>query len=96
MLGPNPFPFPAKTLKSSHDISINAQARRKIFSERQTSKSREEHIQTWRKVTKKIVVAKKVVKDRKRMKRMWKDSYAGMCNRAIVLDEVRKIFSIAD
>ena len=28
-------------------------------------------------------------------KRMWKDSYAGMCNRAIVLDEVREIFFIA-
>ena len=91
----NPLPYPSKTLKSSQDISINAQVRRQIFSERQKSKSRDEHIQTWRKVTKKLVVAKKVVDDRKKMKRMWKDSYAGMCNRAIVLDEVREIFFIA-
>ena len=90
-MGSNPLSYPSKILKSPQDItSSNAQVRREMFrKERQkSSRSREEHIQTWRKVTKKLVVAKKVTGDRKKMKRMWKDSYTGMCNRARVLDEV--------
>ena len=67
----------------------SAQARREIFQNRggqkSSAKSRDEHIQTWQKVTKKLVVAKKVIGERKKMKRMWKENYTGMCNRAIVL-----------
>lgn len=94
--GSNPLTYPSKTLKSNQDIvspnilsPASAQARREIFQNRggqkSSAKSRDEHIQTWQKVTKKLVVAKKVIGERKKMKRMWKDNYTGMCNRAIVL-----------
>ena len=94
--GSNPLTYPSKTLKSNQDIvspnilsPTSAQARREIFQNRggqkSSAKSRDEHIQTWQKVTKKLVVAKKVIGERKKMKRMWKDNYTGMCNRAIVL-----------
>ena len=94
--GSNPLTYPSKTLKSNQDIvspnilsPTSAQARREIFQNRggqkSSAKSRDEHIQTWQKVTKKLVVAKKVIGERKKMKRMWKENYTGMCNRAIVL-----------
>ena len=94
--GSNPLTYASKTLKSNQDIvspnilfPTNAQARREIFQNRggqkSSAKSRDEHIQTWQKVTKKLVVAKKVIGERKKMKRMWKENYTGMCNRAIVL-----------
>ena len=91
-----PLTYPSKTLKSNQDIVSpnilslpSAQVRREIFQNRggqkSSFKSRDEHIQTWQKVTKKLVVAKKVIGERKKMKRMWKENYTGMCNRAIVL-----------
>lgn len=51
----------------------------------------EENTETWRKLSKQMVICKKLIKDQERkkhLKKMWKKNYAGMCNRAIVLDKV--------
>ena len=53
--------------------------------------SREETIHSWHRIVGKMSIAKKVmasVEHKKNLKKMWKQSYAGMCNRAIVLDKV--------
>ena len=51
----------------------------------------EENMQTWKKLTKKLIISKQLIKEqdqKKQLKKMWKENYAGMCNRALVLDQV--------
>ena len=75
---------------SSSYQSAAAQSKREHFNSSR-SKSREETIHSWHRIVTKMSIAKKVmasVEHKKNLKKMWKQSYAGMCNRAIVLDKV--------
>ena len=48
-------------------------------------------MRSWHRIVGKMNIAKKIVasaEHKKNLKKMWKQSYAGMCNRAIVLDKV--------
>ena len=68
----------------------NAVSKREAYTASR-SKSREETIHSWHRIVGKMSIAKKVmasVEHKKNLKKMWKQSYAGMCNRAIVLDKV--------
>ena len=93
-----PLSIPSKALKAScSDLSnvgtvepTPAQIRRELYATHQ-GRSREENIQSWRKISRKLVHAGKVIRkqeDQKNLRKMWRNSYAGMCNRAIVLDKV--------
>ena len=78
-----------KALKSDFE-DLTCQERRLKYAKTRV-KSREENIRAWKKVGRKLIHAKKMLieqESKRNMKKMWKDSYAGMCNRAIVLDKV--------
>lgn len=82
-----------KTIAATSDEpeSASASVKRQQFRSSCRSRSREDNIQSWQKVARKLLVAKKMLvnqEQKRSMKKMWKDSYAGMCNRAIVLDKV--------
>ena len=97
--------FPYKTLKmcnSIYDIDKtdeaeetliqNYGARPKLVRHQQSSTDSEqpkENVKTWKKLTKQMILATKLIsekEEKKQLKKMWKENYAGMCNRAIVLD----------
>ena len=99
--------FPYKTLKmcnSIYDIDKtdeaeetliqNYGARPKLVRHQQSSTDSEqpkENVKTWKKLTKQMILATKLIsekEEKKQLKKMWKENYAGMCNRAIVLDKV--------
>lgn len=75
---------------SSMTPSTSATIKRKQFRQEE-QRSREDNIQSWQKVARKLLVAKKMIvnqEQKRNMKKMWKHQYVGMCNRAIVLDKV--------
>jgi hypothetical protein len=88
---PKPLNIATKSLKVSTDTITKASPvqKKKILTKQ--AKSKEETVQTWKKLSKQIVVAKSIIHEhekKKKLKKMWKTNYTGMCNRAVVLDKV--------